>query len=105
MLRHLQEAQKVSANGDIPEGEIITKKKVSDFSKLSFAKQYTEAIKQSGEITPEMRDETRGEWIKYQKGTDPTALWSSLQNKGVAWCTKGFGTAETQLKGGDFYVY
>lgn len=43
--------------------------------------------------------------MKYGQGTDPTALWASLQNKGTAWCTKGFATAETQLKGGDFYVY
>jgi hypothetical protein len=28
-----------------------------------------------------------------------------LQNKGTAWCTRGYPTAETQLKGGDFYVY
>src|SRR3989338_6633226 len=52
-----------------------------------------------------MREETTGKWVKYQKGTDSTALWASLQNKGTAWCTKGFATAETQLKGGDFYVY
>lgn len=52
-----------------------------------------------------MREETRGKWVKYQQGTDPTALWASLQSKGTAWCTKGFATAETQLKGGDFYVY
>ncbi|HNP79453.1 MAG TPA: NAD(P)H-dependent glycerol-3-phosphate dehydrogenase, partial [Candidatus Pacearchaeota archaeon] len=89
----------------IPEDQLITKEKVANFAKLSFAKQYAEGIKQSGEITPEMRQETRGEWKKYQKDTDPTALWASLQNKGTAWCTKGFGTAQTQLKGGDFYVY
>jgi hypothetical protein len=84
---------------------LLTKEKAASFAKLSFAKQYTEGIKQSGEITPEMKEETQGEWVKYQKGTDPTALWASLQNKGTAWCTKGFATAETQLKGGDFHVY
>ncbi|OIO46244.1 MAG: hypothetical protein AUJ28_02860 [Parcubacteria group bacterium CG1_02_37_51] len=52
-----------------------------------------------------MREETRGKWVKYQKDTEPTALWASLQNKGTAWCTKGFTTAKTQLEGGDFYVY
>ena len=104
-LEHLQKAQQAAANGDIPKNELITKEKVTNFAKLSFAKQYAEAIKQSGEITPEMRKETRGKWVKYGQGTDPTALWSSLQNKGTAWCTKGFGTAKTQLEGGDFYVY
>ncbi len=105
MLKNLQEAQQESANGDIPKNELLTKEKVANFAKISFAKQYSEAIRQSGEITPEMREITEGKWIKYGKGTDPTALWSSLQNKGVAWCTKGYGTAETHLKGGDFYVY
>lgn len=105
MLERLQKAQRAAANDNIPEDKLVTKEKAAQFAKLSFAKQYAEAIKQAGEITPEMREETRGEWRKYQKGTDPTALWASLQNKGTAWCTKGFGTAETQLKGGDFYVY
>ncbi len=105
VLHKLQEAQKVAANNNLKEGELLTKEKSEAFSKMSFAKQYTEAIKLNGEITPEMREETRGKWVKYQQNTDPTALWASLQNKGTAWCTKGFGTASTQLQGGDFYVY
>lgn len=101
-LQKLREAQKAT---DTPEDQLITKEKSAQFAKLSFAKQYAEGMKQAGEITPEMREEAEGKWVKYQKGTDPTALWASLQNKGTAWCTKGFGTAETQLKAGDFYVY
>ena len=102
MLERLRRAQKETGT---PEAELLTKEKAAEFAKLSFAKQYAEGIKQAGEITEEMREETRGRWVKYQKGTDPTALWASLQNKGTAWCTKGFATAETQLKGGNFYVY
>ncbi len=102
MLERLRKAQETTGT---PTDQLITKKKAEDFAKLSFAKQYVEGIKQAGEITPEMREEMRGKWVKYGKGTDPTALWASLQNKGTAWCTKGFATAETQLKGGDFYVF
>lgn len=105
MLGKLQEAQKIASNNNLKEGELLTKEKATAFSKLSFAKQYTEAIKLNGEITPELREEVRGKWVKYQQKTDPTALWASLQNKGTAWCTKGFATASTQLEGGDFYVY
>lgn len=105
MLDKLQKAQQAAANNDIPQDQLITKEKAAAFAKFSFARQYAEGIKQNGEITPEMREETRGKWVKYQQGTDSTALWASLQNKGTAWCTKGFATAETQLKGGDFYVY
>lgn len=101
-LEHLQKGQKLAGT---PEGELLTKEKAEAFAKMSFAKQYAEGIKQAGEITQEMREETEGKWVKYGKDTDPTALWASLQNKGTAWCTKGFGTAEVQLKGGDFYVY
>jgi len=102
ILERLKKAQK---DNQTPEDQQITKEKAENFAKLSFAKQYKEGIKQAGEITPEMREITEGKWVKYQKDTDPTALWSSLQNKGTAWCTKGFATAETQLQGGDFYVY
>lgn len=105
MLEKLRHAQKAAANNDIPQTELLTKEKAKSFASLSFAKQYAEGLSQAGEITPEMRKITEGKWVKYQKETDPTALWASLQNKGTAWCTKGFATAETQLKGGDFYVY
>ncbi len=101
-LQRLRTAQETTGT---PDEQIITKEKATNFAKLSFAKQYAEGIKQAGEITSEMREETGGKWIKYQKGTDATALWASLQNKGTAWCTKGLGTAEAQLRGGDFYVY
>lgn len=88
-----------------PESDLLTKERAALFASLSFAKQYAEGLKQNGEISPELREETRGAWVHYKQGNDPKALWISLQNKGTAWCTKGYPTAETQLKGGDFYVY
>lgn len=101
-LERFRKAQKVT---DTPDDQLLTKEKAKTFAALSFAKQYAESMKEAGEITPEMRAETKGKWITYEQNSDPTALWASLQNKGTAWCTKGFATAETQLKGGDFYVY
>ena len=101
-LERFRKAQKAT---DTPADQLLTKEKARTFSNLSFAKQYAESMKEAGEITPEMRAETRGKWIPYEQNSEPTALWASLQNKGTAWCTKGFATAETQLKGGDFYVY
>lgn len=104
-LNKLERFRSAQREIQTPETELLTAEKAKVFSNLSFAKQYVESIKEAGEITPEMRAETRGKWIKYSQDSDPTALWASLQNKGTAWCTKGFATAETQLKGGDFYVY
>ena len=105
MLARVRKAQQAAALENIPEDQLVTIEKAVDFAKFPFSKQYAEGIHQAGEITPSMREETGGKWVKYQQGTDPTALWASLQNKGAAWCTKGFGTAQAQLQGGDFYVY
>ncbi|GEM_PF-429683 len=118
-LKKFREAQlKMGA----PENELLTEEKAVAFSRLSFAKQYSESIDQKGEITPEMRVETKGGWARFPQDQDPSEyqpvikvegqqdyigrpLWQSLQNKGVPWCTAGLGTAQTQLQGGDFYVY
>jgi hypothetical protein len=106
ILERLKRAQVIAANGeDIPQDELITKEKVVAFTKLSFAKQYAEGIRRNGEITPEMLKITEGKWVKYSQGEDPTVLWTSLQNKGTFWCTRGFATAKKQLQDGDFYVY
>ena len=118
-LAHIQETMESAQDDEVlnrvrksqkdlwqtPDSDLLTKEKAQAFAKLSFANQYAEAIKQNGDISPELREETKGEWVHYQQGTDPTALWMSLQNKGTAWCTRGFPTAKTQLDGGDFYVY
>ena len=88
-----------------PDNLIITKEKSREFANKSFGEQYLEGIRQRGEITPELRAETRGEWVTYKQGDNPLELWKSLQNKGTAWCTKGLATATTQLNGGDFHVY
>lgn len=102
ILERIITAQKQAGTQD---NLLITKAKAEAFAKLSFAKQYERGLQEAGEITPELREETRGKWVTYQKGTDPGALWASLQNKGTAWCTKGYGTAQTQLQNGDFHVY
>jgi len=102
VLARVREMQKEFGT---PEADMMTPEKARAFSNMSFAKQYAKGIEAQGSITPELRAETRGEWVKYNQGDDPKELWKSLQNKGTAWCTRGYPTAEIQLKGGDFYVY
>jgi len=70
-LEKIQRAQKAA---ETPEDQLLTKVQAEAFAKMSFSKQYTEGIKQNGEITPEMREITEGKWVKYQKETDPTSL-------------------------------
>lgn len=68
---------------------------------------YAEFISKSLAAQMERTDETRGEWIKYEQGSEDGAekLFESLQGKGTGWCTAGRSTAEVQVESGDFYVY
>src|SRR3989338_5354517 len=102
VLNRVREIQKEFGT---PEADMWSPQKAQNFVKMPFAKQYAKGIEIQGTITPELRAETRGQWRQYRQNDDPKELWKSLQNKGTAWCTRGYPTAETQLKGGDFYVY
>jgi hypothetical protein len=80
-----------------------------EFKKLlngaNFGKLYAYAIEK---VTPAKENElenTKGEWIKYNKGSDHMPLVKSLQGHGTGWCTAGENTAQKHLQGGDFYVY
>jgi hypothetical protein len=71
----------------------------------NFGKYYSYAIEK---VTPASTNEllnTKGEWIKYEKGGDHKVLSRSLEGHGTGWCTAAESTAKIQLEGGDFYVY
>ncbi len=71
----------------------------------NFGDLYAYAIEK---VTPGKETElqnTRGEWVKYEQGSDHMPLVASLQGHGTGWCTAGESTARVQLQGGDFYVY
>ncbi len=48
---------------------------------------------------------TAGQWIKYNKGSEPTELVQSIERHKTGWCTAGEEVAKSQLSRGDFYVY
>ena len=80
-----------------------------EFQKLlqgaNFGKLYSWAIEK---VTPTEENElleTKGKWVKYPQGSDPTPLVESLQGHGTGWCTVGEHTARKKLQKGDFYVY
>lgn len=74
----------------------------------NFGKLYAHAVL---EVTPdaeELKNETKGAWIKFNQTDDPRTarrLAGSLQGHGTGWCTAGESTAASQLSVGDFYVY
>ena len=72
----------------------------------SFAQLYGQFLAENPSITTERLQDTRGEWVKYEQGSDATDLYQSLQGHTLEWCTAGaLDTAQSQVEGGDFYVY
>lgn len=87
----------------------LNQEEQQQFDKLlkgeNFAKLYAFAIEKVTPASPEQLNATSGEWVKYNQKTDHMPLVRSLQGHGTGWCTAGESTAQTQLQGGDFYVY
>jgi hypothetical protein len=71
----------------------------------NFSKIYAQFLIEMPEYSTEGLQETRGKWVKYDQGSDPTKLVKSLDGYPLEWCTAEYDTAKTQLQGGDFYVY
>ena len=71
----------------------------------NFGKLYSYAIEKVTPTEQNKLKETRGEWIKYKRGSDHMSLVNSIQGYGTGWCTAGESVAQKQLSGGDFYVY
>ena len=91
--------------------EVLNGKKVDDevLQKLlvdgSFSKLYSYTLELLDKNNKDISDDTKGIWIKYNKGSEPDELVNSLKGKGTGWCTAGKETARHQLELGDFYVY
>lgn len=71
-----------------------------DFSKL-----YAQFLAEIPEYSSQGLEETKGKWVKYEQGSDPLPLVTSLEGHPLEWCTADTDTSRTQLDGGDFYVY
>lgn len=71
----------------------------------SFSQLYTQFLIELPEHSKEGLKETRGTWIKYNRGSEPNDLVKSLDGYPLEWCTANPDTARTQLQGGDFFVY
>jgi hypothetical protein len=71
----------------------------------NFAKLYALRFEKETPESKELLTDTRGSWKKYNMGSDPKPLATSLEGHCTGWCTAGSSTAEMQLRNGDFYVY
>jgi len=91
-----------------PESEIDPQTKELLDKEANFASLYKRCIDYAAPKTNENLDITDGEWVKFDQTNDPEEgkkLAHSLHGYGTGWCTAGEGTAQSQLAGGDFYVY
>lgn len=93
--------------GNSPEG--LNDAKLQEHLKsANFGKLYAHAVLEATSVTPELRNEIRGSWTKFNQNHDPRVarrLAESIQGHGTGWCTAGESTAANQLEQGDFYVY
>ncbi len=96
-------------NERLPIENVSTKLNPDEFKDLvnleNFSKLYTQFLIELPEYSTEGLKETRGEWVRYEKGSEPDTLVSSLDGHPLEWCTANIETARTQLQGGDFHVY
>lgn len=108
-LAYVLDAIEKKHRGEKPNPAMLEVENKEKFEKLfqgeNFAKLYAWAIEKVTPASKEALTGTNGKWIKYEQNSDHMPLVESLQGHGTGWCTAGESTAETQLTGGDFYVY
>lgn len=71
----------------------------------SFSKLYAQFLIELPAYSAVGLRETRGNWVRYDQGSDASPLVDSLEGHPLEWCTADLGTARGQLDEGDFYVY
>ena len=108
MTAHLEERNKPKGEQK-PVENLSTILSNADFQQLSstedFSRLYAQFLAEIPQYSSQGLGETRGRWIKYDQGSDPKQLVTSLEGHPLEWCTADYDTAKTQLQGGDFYVY
>ncbi|MEI6716670.1 MAG: hypothetical protein WCK87_03025, partial [Candidatus Saccharibacteria bacterium] len=108
MQKHLEQQGLPKAERKLDNtSSVLSDEKFKQFiNNGNFAQLYGQFLAENPSISIERLQETRGEWVKYQQGSDATDLYQSLQGHTLEWCTAGdLGTAQDQVYGGDFYVY
>lgn len=74
----------------------------------NFSKIYTHALHEATSNAPEVREDTRGSWVKFDQTENPDEIRNmteSLHGHNTGWCTAGEGTAAKQLEDNNFYIY
>ena len=89
------------------DNKALTNPEIKEIFSTKFPTIYADLIQKTLEASQESKEETHGEWVKYEHGNseDAEQLFVSLEGKGTGWCTAGKSTARTQIDSGDFYVY
>jgi len=108
-LAYVLDATEKKYKGQRVDLSALDAKDAAEFDNLlkgeNFARLYAWAIEKVTPASEEELSATRGEWIRYNQDADHMPLVQSLQGHGTGWCTAAESTAQSQLRGGDFYVY
>lgn len=72
----------------------------------NFGKLYAFALNYVTPIEQMEKENTRGVWVTYPKGSDPQELFSRIEGRGTGWCiSTGYDTLSKYLEIGDFHIY
>jgi len=73
--------------------------------KADFGELYAKALKNAEVEGNTELSITEGEWIRYEKGSEPKEVTKTLEGRNTGWCIASESTAESYLEMGDFYIY
>ena len=71
----------------------------------NFSRLYAWAIDKITPISEELLQQTKGQWVKYPKGSDAQKVVDVLAQYGTGWCIRGEGMATKYLETSDLEIY
>jgi len=104
-------AKQTGTLGDLKYGYGIKPEEKAEFEallkegNLNFSKLYAWAIGKITPISEELLQQTKGQWVKYPKGSDAQKVVDALAQYGTGWCIRGEGTAQKYLETSDLEIY
>jgi hypothetical protein len=94
---------KFTQREDFEDGDKITY--LNFLKNKNFAKLYAMALEKYRTIGEELLKETRGEWRRYEQGSDPQKMVDSISDYGTGWCINLKGRATEYLHGVPEYLF
>ncbi len=104
-------AKQIGTLSSLKYGYGIKPEEKAEFEKMlkegdpNFARLYAWAIDKITPISEELLQQTKGQWVRYSKGSDGQKVVDALVQYGTGWCIRGEGMAKKYLETSDLEIY